>query len=222
MGLLIDYPNLRSGKIIAEKVVPSSRTISLQASVTFRAYFRSPYIEQMLLRPELIDRLAEVLEGIAMPVSEHTHGAGHIAGSNERSSIVRREASVLIYHTGRSDGAASAPRSGESPLLEINLIESDEDVSVLVASALGMVELHGIDEIRLLETTEEAAFYSRKIPGRLSVLTLSSNGVLQVYMNIDETLAGLELSEIADADLRAAVALKIFSENAEIFSDSLA
>ena len=180
----------------------------MQAFVTFLPYFRSPYIKLMLIRPELIDRLAEVLEGIVMPGAETSQGA------------VRREASVLVYHTTRSNGqSSSAPLAGESPLLEINLIESDDDVSVLVASALGMVELHRIDEIRLLESTEEAAFYCHAIPGRLSVLTLSSNGVIQVYMNIDETLAGLELSEIADGDLRAAVALKIFSENAEVFSD---
>ncbi|HWF44468.1 MAG TPA: hypothetical protein VG537_07495 [Candidatus Kapabacteria bacterium] len=162
----------------------------------------------MLIRPELIDRLAEILEGIVMPGAETSQGA------------LRREASVLVYHTGRSNGPAGAPLAGESPLLEINLMESEDDVSVLVASALGMVELHRIDEIRLLESTEEAAFYCHAIPGRLSVLTLSSNGVIQVYMNIDEMLAGLELSEIADGDLRAAVALKIFSENAEVFSNA--
>jgi hypothetical protein len=160
----------------------------------------------MLIRPALIDRLAETLEGIAM-TNAGTTGQGHA-----------REASVLVYHAGRP--AAGGPLAGESPLLEINLSESDSSATVIVNSALGMIELHGIDEIRLLEVTEEAAFYSRESPGKISVLTLSSRGVIQVYMNIAESLQDAELADIADSDLRAAVALKIFAENAEVFRNS--
>jgi hypothetical protein len=174
----------------------------------------------MLIRPELIDRLAEILEGIpiAGPPSLKATGSLPREASEPHGSPLR-EASVLVYHSGRpADGGG--PLAGESPLLEINLTESDSEVSMLVNSALGMVEMHRIDEVRLLEATAEAAFYCREIPDRLSVLTLSSHGVIQVYMNIDEKLGTLDLSEIADHDLRAAVALKIFSENAEVFGDA--
>jgi len=154
----------------------------------------------MLIRPELIDRLAETLEGIAM-----TSGSGSAS----------REASVLVYHAGAA--ANGAPVAGESPLLEINLVETDAEASVLVNSALGTVELRGVQEIRLLEATEEAAFYCRS-EGRVSVMTLSSRGVIQVYMNIAEALRDMDLGSVADQDLRAAVALKIFEENAEVFT----
>ncbi len=92
----------------------------------------------------------------------------------------------------------------------------------MASSALGIVELHAIDEIRLLEATEEAAFYSRPKTGRLSVLTVSSRGVMQVYMNVAESLLDSELTEVSDDDLRAAVALKIFAENAEIYRSEVA
>lgn len=158
----------------------------------------------MLLRPELIERLADTLEGIAM-----THASMATTGTDAR------EASVLVYHSTTGGGN---PIAGESPLLEINLTEQNGDASILVNSALGMVELHGIDEVRLLEATEEAAFYRRDSHGSISVLTLSSRGVLQVYMNISESLRDAELGDVRDGDLRAAVALKIFSEGAEVFT----
>ena len=156
----------------------------------------------MLLRPELIERLADTIEGIAMTSARET-GDG------------LREANVLIYHSTVID--SGAPRAGESPLLEINLMETDSDACAVVTSALGIVELHGIEEIRLLAATEEAAFYTRPSPGKLSLLTLSSRGSIQVYMNISESLEGMELSDVSDEDLRAAVALKIFSEHTEVF-----
>ena len=173
----------------------------------------------MLIRPELIDRLAEILEGIPIAGSPSKGSGSPSKGGGQPLNSPLREASVLVYHSGRPKNGGG-PLAGESPLLEINLVESDREVSVLVNSALGMVELHGLDEVRLLETTEEAAFYCHEIPGRLSLMTLSSHGVIQVYMNIDETLGTLELTEIADQDLRAAVALKIFSENAEVFGSN--
>ena len=89
---------------------------------------------------------------------------------------------------------------------------------VVVTSALGIVDLHGVEEIRLLAATEEAAFYSRPAKGKLSVLMLdrlARRG--QVYMNISESLGPMELSEVGDGDLRAAVALKIFAEHTEVF-----
>jgi hypothetical protein len=157
----------------------------------------------MLIRPELIDRLADTIEGIAI-----TSAAEAKAGS--------AEASILIYHAGRSE-AGNGPVAGESPLLEINLRESEDDAVLFVSGALGIVEMHGIEEIRLLEATEEAAFYSRETPGRLSVITLSSHGVIQAYLNVAESLIDMDFADVPDDDLRTAVALKIFAENGEVF-----
>ncbi|MDP4198051.1 MAG: hypothetical protein Q8922_01325 [Bacteroidota bacterium] len=160
----------------------------------------------MLLEPKLIERLADILEGI--PVT-------HATGGPSRLSSESREASVLVYHSGHSaDGAG--PVAGESPLLEINFFETDLGATVMVHSALGMVELHGVDEIRMLEATEEAAFFNHA-GEQVSMLTISSHGVIQVYMNVAEMLATMDLSEIAERDLRAAVALKVFGEHAEVF-----
>ena len=160
----------------------------------------------MLIKPELIERLADVLEGIPVTLA------------NETSPQLRREAGILVYHSGRPQTVGSGPVAGESPLLDITLTETDAACSVLVNSALGMIELHDVDEIRLLESTEEAAFYSHQsASGKVSLLTLSSRGVLQVYMNVAESLTDSDLSDLADEDLRAAVAMKIFQENAEVF-----
>jgi hypothetical protein len=157
----------------------------------------------MLIRPELIDRLADTLEGIAVASATET-----------RDGVA--EASILIYHSGRpKDGAG--PVAGESPLIEINLIETDGDAAIVVSGALGIVEMHGVDEIRTLDATEEAAFYSRQSPGKISVITLSSRGVIQAYLNVNESLIDTDFADVADDDLRAAVALKIFADNAEVF-----
>ena len=159
----------------------------------------------MLLRKELIDRLADTLEGIAVP---NAHPGPDAAEG-------RREATVLIYHTSGID--VGGPVAGESPLLEINLSEEDGSVSVIVTSALGIAEMHEVTEVRLLNPTEEAAFFARKEKGMVSMLTVSSRGTLQVYMNIPESLGAMELSTLKDEDLRAAIALKIFAEHTEIF-----
>jgi len=176
----------------------------------------------MFIRPELIDRLADTLEGIAV-----SNVDDHPSTVDDRSSTVddrsytahekrdgRLEANILIYHSGTAEGGRLA---GESPLLEINLIETDREASLLASSALGIVEFHAISEVRLLEATEEAAFYSRGAGGTISVLTVSSRCVMQVYTNISESLVDMELTDVSDDDLRAAVALKIFAENAEVF-----
>ena len=157
----------------------------------------------MLIRPDLIDRLADTLEGIAVN-----------SGADAHDGVA--EASILIYHSGRpKDG--SGPVAGESPLLEIALLEREGDAALVVSGALGIVEMQGLEEIRLLEATEEAAFYSRQSPGKISVITLSSRGVIQAYLNVAESLIDMDFADVADDDLRAAVALKIFAENAEVF-----
>ena len=164
----------------------------------------------MLIRPELIDRLADTIEGIAI-------------GSAAEAKDGAAEASILIYHAGRSE-AGNGPVAGESPLLEINLRESKDDVVLVVSGALGIVEMHGVEEIRLLDATEEAAFYSREktlngssSPGKISVITLSSHGVIQAYLNVAESLIDMDFADVPDNDLRTAVALKIFAENGEVF-----
>ncbi len=162
----------------------------------------------MLLRKELVDRLADTLEGIAI-------SNAHAASPSEEG---RREASVLVYHSSGVD--VGGPVAGESPLLEINLAEGEDGTSVIVTSALGIAEMHGVEEIRLLAATEEAAFYAREAgdsAGTVSMLTVSSRGALQVYMNVPESLGAMELSNVKDVDLRAAIALKIFAEHTEVF-----
>jgi hypothetical protein len=159
----------------------------------------------MLIKPDFIERLADTLEGIPVTLA------------NETEPEVRREAGILVYHSGRPQSIGSGPIAGESPVLDITLTETEASCSVLVNSAIGMIELHDVDEIRLLESTEEAAFYSHQTAGKLTLLTLSSRGVLQVYMNVAESLADRDLSELRDEDLRAAVAMKIFQENADVY-----
>jgi hypothetical protein len=82
-----------------------------------------------------------------------------------------------------------------------------------------MVELHEVEEIRIAPSTREAAFLGRARSGKISMVTVSSRGVLQVYSNIARSVSKKELAEIGDEDLRAAVALKVFSEDARIFTN---
>ena len=137
----------------------------------------------MLIRTEFIDRLADTLEGMAVSNAHET-------------AMGQREANILVYRASGAD--VGGPVAGESPLLEINLIEAAGKACVVVTSALGIAEMHAVQEVRLLAATEEAAFYSRESAGRISVLTVSSRGSIQVYMNIAESLAEMELSEVSD------------------------
>jgi hypothetical protein len=161
------------------------------------------------MRKDLIESLAETLEGIAVGIP------GGEASANPT------EASILLFHP--REAAAPESRLREVPLLELNLFETGrtndgpERFSVILQSALGMIEMHDVDEIRLLDMTNEAAFVSRN-GNKLSLLTLSSHGVIQSYTNIEASLAEREISEIDEADLRAGVALKMFMENAQVFS----
>lgn len=152
------------------------------------------------MRIDLIESLAETLEGISV-------------GTNGNSSPT--EASILLFHP--REAATPESRLREVPLLELNLFESGERFSVILQSALGMIEMHDVDEIRLLDLTNEAAFLSRS-GSKLSLLTLSSHGVIQSYTNIEASLVERELHEMDEADLRAGVALKMFMENAQVFS----
>jgi hypothetical protein len=158
------------------------------------------------MRKELIESLAETLEGIAVGANEGPNGAGP------------QEASILLFHPRESNSPRTAESTlRETPLLELNLFEVGEHFSVILQSALGMIEMHEVDEIRLLDLTNEAAFLSRN-GEKLSLMTLSSNGVIQSYINISSALADQEVVDMAESDLRAGVALKMFMENAQVFS----
>ena len=164
----------------------------------------------MLIRPQLIDRLAETLEGIAVPhPPAGDHASRSLAG-----------ATVLVYHSAGGATGAGASRhatAGESPVLEIELSATGAEATVLVNSALGTVQLRRVTEVRLQEATEEAAFYSHQADGTLTVLTISSRGVLQLYAHVPATIEEADFADLHDSDLTAAVALKIFAEHAEIF-----
>jgi len=147
----------------------------------------------MLFRKELIEALADTLEAIVLPAQ----GA---------------EQSIVLYHGGR----AKADRSAQ-PTLEIVCTDA-QSPSIVIHSALGMMELRNVEEVRLSRSTEEAAFYLQSVPGAVSVVTVSSRGVLQSYQNVPARVRERELTELEEGDLRAAVALKIFAEAAEIFS----
>ncbi len=163
------------------------------------------------MRKELIESLAETLEGIAVGVDRRRSNEGP-------NGTGPQEASILLFHPRENNATKSAESTlREVPLLELNLFEVGEHFSVILQSALGMIEMHDVDEIRLLELTNEAAFLSRN-GEKLSLLTLSSNGVIQSYMNISSSLADLEVQDMEESDLRAGVALKMFMENAQVFS----
>ncbi len=149
----------------------------------------------MLFRKELIEALAETLEGITLPAS----GA---------------EQTVVLFHTREVANQKS------QPILEIVMSESAQP-SVVIHSALGVMEFREVEEVRLSPSTEEAAFFMRTWEGNVSVVTISSRGVLQVYQNVPARVRERELAELEATDLRAAVALKIFSEGAQVFTHEL-
>lgn len=162
------------------------------------------------MRKELIESLAETLEGIAVGMDRQGSDASPGAGPHE--------ASILLFHPRENNAARSAESTlRDVPLLELSLFEIGEHFSVILQSALGMIEMHDVDEIRLLELTNEAAFLSRN-GDKLSLLTLSSTGVIQSYINISASLAELEVQDMEERDLRAGVALKMFMDNAQVFS----
>ncbi len=150
----------------------------------------------MLFRKELIEALAETLEGIILP-------------------SIGAEQTIVLFHTRDKKSEKS------QPILEIVMSENVLQTSVVIHSALGMMELRQVEEVRLSNSTEEAAFFMRAIEAAVSVVTISSRGVLQVYQNVPARVRERELSELDETDLRAAVALKIFAEGAQIFTREL-
>jgi len=167
----------------------------------------------MLIRPELIEAVAETLEGLAITAPKATS-----QGAIGEGSAVRSEASILLFHP--RERGESKP-TAETPLLEINFFETDERAMIIVHSALGMVEMHDIEEVRILDATREVAIFSRvQAMGKIDMLTISAQGVLQVYSNIARELEGRDLESLPEEDLRAAVALKVFTGGAKVFTST--
>jgi hypothetical protein len=87
----------------------------------------------------------------------------------------------------------------------------------MIQSPLGLVELNDVEEVRLSESTREVAFFGKTRGGKMTMVTVSSAGVLQVYGNLSPSLGTKDLTKLAPEDLRAAIALKIFSGKAAGF-----
>ncbi|MDP4219294.1 MAG: hypothetical protein Q8916_02325 [Bacteroidota bacterium] len=142
----------------------------------------------MLFRQKIVEGIADALDGVAL------------AGKKMRG---RTNASVLVFHP--------MGKSTDAPLVEISLVESDAKSNVTIQSPLGLVELNEVEEVRLSESTREIAFFGKTRGGKLTMVTVSSAGVLQVYGNLSPSLGAKDLTMLAPEDLRAAIALKIFS-----------
>jgi hypothetical protein len=149
----------------------------------------------MLFRQKVVEQIADALEGIAL------------AGKKSRSAV---DASVLVY---QSRGKAT-----DAPLIEITLTENDAKTNVMIQSPLGIVELNDVEGVRLSEATREVAFFSKIRSGKMTIITVSSAGVLQVYGNLSPSLGTKDLTKLASEDLRAAIALKIFNESSKGFT----
>jgi hypothetical protein len=148
----------------------------------------------MLFRQKVVERVADALSGIALPAKK------------SRGSV---DASVLVY---QAKGSTS-----DAPLVEITLSETSDKRNVMIQSPLGIVELNEVEEIRLSESTREVAFFGKIRAGKTTMVTVSSMGVLQVYGNLTSSLGNKDLTKLASEDLRAAIALKIFSEKSSGF-----
>lgn len=143
----------------------------------------------MLFRKKVIEAVAEVLEGVVIASS-----------------------SVFVF------GAGSKKKSGELPLVQLLLAEPrGKSPTVQINSALGIVELSAVEEVHISEATREAAFIAKAGAGKITIVTVSSTGVLQVYSNISRSIASREFAKITSEELRAAIALKVFTEGGKKF-----
>ena len=141
----------------------------------------------MLFKQKLVDKIAEAIEGIA------------VASTDAKSA-----GSVFVYHPQRRN---------DTPIVEITYSESEDEVCrVLIQSALGTCDLTDVRDVRISDATREVAFMTKERNGRLTMATVSSYGVMQVYSNISTKLAKKDVAKVAPDDLRAAIALKLFTE----------
>ncbi len=148
----------------------------------------------MLFRQKVVEGIADALSGIAL-VGKKLRG--------------RTDASVLVF---QSTGKAT-----DAPLVEISMTENAEKTNVMIQSPLGLVELNDVEEVRLSESTREVAFFGKTRGGKMTMVTVSSAGVLQVYGNLAPSLGSKDLAKLEPEDLRAAIALKIFNGKAAGF-----
>lgn len=142
----------------------------------------------MLFKQKTIDLVAETVEGI-------------VVGAYAKPS--ETEASILIFHP---------QKKGDSPLVEIVMTETPKRAKLMVQSSIGIVELSDVTEVRVSKPTREVAFFGKASGGKITMLTVSSYGVLQVYSNVSPKLTKKDITDISGENLRAAIAMKIFSE----------
>lgn len=139
----------------------------------------------MLFKQKLIDRIAETVDGIA---------------TNSSSKKGTVDMSIFIYPKQNRD----------TPLVEIALIESKKSCRIMVQSPLGIVELAEVDDIRISAPTREVAFISKERGSKMTMVTVSAQGVLQVYSHISGKLKKQDLTKVTSESLRAAIAMKVF------------
>jgi hypothetical protein len=143
----------------------------------------------MLFRKKVIESVAEVLEGV----------------------VVAPHQAILIF------GGTKA-KSGDMPLVEISFAEGKgKTASVQLASALGIVELSAVEQVHTSPATREAAFVAKASAGKITMVTVSSTGILQVYSNIARSVASKDIAKLSTEELRAAIALKVFTEGGKKF-----
>lgn len=143
----------------------------------------------MLFRKKVIEAIVEVLEGLQVASGQ----------------------SVVVYGGKR--------KTGEMPLVELTFAEGrNKPPSVEIASALGIVELLAVEQVHISEATREVAFIAKGGgAGKITMVTVSSSGVLQVYSNIARSVASKDFAKISTNELRAAIALKVFTEGGKKF-----
>ncbi len=86
-----------------------------------------------------------------------------------------------------------------------------------VASALGIVELSAVEQVHVSAATRETAFIAKASAGKITMVTVSSSGILQVYSNIARSVASKDIAKLSTEELRAAIALKVFTEGGKKF-----
>lgn len=139
----------------------------------------------MVFKQKLIDLIAETVDGIA-------------TNSNSKKGTV--DVSIFIYPSQKRD----------TPLVEIALVEDSKNCRIMVQSPLGIVELAEVDDIKISTPTREVAFISKERGSKMTMVTVSAQGVLQVYSHISGKLKKLDLTKVTSESLRAAIALKVF------------
>ncbi len=144
----------------------------------------------MLFRKKVIEAIAEVLEGV----------------------IVAPEQAILVF------GGGKRGTKNELPLIELSYNEPrGKTATIQIASALGIVELSAVEQVHTSDATHEVAFIAKASAGKITMVTVSSSGILQVYSNIARSVASRDIVKLSTEELRAAIALKVFTEGGKKF-----